>query len=247
VRLRKPPPKVVGAPPYAAAYAHVLPASHREALRDAAIAYLDECLSAIAEAEPGRSYGDTQSACIWRSARRATTTAASLATGPPQTPWSARGLPSPVTSPLRASRRNSLSSHSSARHRCSSTSTRARTTNGRGAPSATSSSRTRISSSSSSRTRRDRGNRVGARTRRGGPQVQRMVPTIRRVEPRRAPSLQPRLRDLPTAIGRRERESRAQVAETLKEKLLGHDREVSAANGHSRRPQSTLTNQPSKN
>lgn len=31
----------------------MLPESHREALRDAAIAYLDECSSAIADSEPG--------------------------------------------------------------------------------------------------------------------------------------------------------------------------------------------------
>jgi hypothetical protein len=59
-RLRKPPRKEVGTPPpYAAAYKDVLPALHREALRDAAITYLDECFSAIAEGEPGQSYADT--------------------------------------------------------------------------------------------------------------------------------------------------------------------------------------------
>ena len=58
--LRKPPAKVVGKqPPYAAAYADVLPASHRDAFRDAAITYLDECFSAIADGEPGQSYADT--------------------------------------------------------------------------------------------------------------------------------------------------------------------------------------------
>jgi hypothetical protein len=37
----------------------VLPESHREGLRDAAITYLDECFSAIADGEPGQSYTDT--------------------------------------------------------------------------------------------------------------------------------------------------------------------------------------------
>jgi hypothetical protein len=60
VRLRRPPAKEVGKPPpYAAAYADVLPASHREALRDAAITYLDECFSAVADGEPGQSYAAT--------------------------------------------------------------------------------------------------------------------------------------------------------------------------------------------
>jgi hypothetical protein len=56
VKLRRPPAKQVGKPPlYAAAYADVLPESHREALRHAAITYLDECFSAIAEGKPGKS------------------------------------------------------------------------------------------------------------------------------------------------------------------------------------------------
>lgn len=60
VKLRRPPAKEVGKPPpYAAAYADVLPESHREALRDAAITYLDECFAAIAEGDPGQSYADT--------------------------------------------------------------------------------------------------------------------------------------------------------------------------------------------
>jgi len=47
--LRKPPAKDVGTPPpFAAAYADVLAECHREALRDAAITYLDECFSTIA-------------------------------------------------------------------------------------------------------------------------------------------------------------------------------------------------------
>jgi hypothetical protein len=55
-KLRKPPAKEVGKQtPYAPAYADVLPASHR----DAAITYLDECFSAIADGEPGQSYADT--------------------------------------------------------------------------------------------------------------------------------------------------------------------------------------------
>src|SRR5215218_3609888 len=59
-KLRRPPAKEVGKPPpFAAAFADVLPASHREALRDAAITYLDECFSAIADGEPGQSYADT--------------------------------------------------------------------------------------------------------------------------------------------------------------------------------------------
>lgn len=56
----EPPAKAVGTPaPFAAAYADVLPESHREAVRDTAITYLDECSSAIAEGEPGQSYTDT--------------------------------------------------------------------------------------------------------------------------------------------------------------------------------------------
>jgi hypothetical protein len=59
-KLRQPPAKKVGKPTqHAAAYADVLPDSHRDALRDAAITYLDECFSAIAEGEPGQSYADT--------------------------------------------------------------------------------------------------------------------------------------------------------------------------------------------
>lgn len=60
VKLRRPPAKDVGKPPpFAAAYADVLPVSHREALRGAAITYLDECFSAIAEGQPGEGYADT--------------------------------------------------------------------------------------------------------------------------------------------------------------------------------------------
>jgi hypothetical protein len=60
VKVRRPPAKEVGKrPPYAAPYADVLPESHREALRDAAVTYLDECFSAIAEGEPGQNYADT--------------------------------------------------------------------------------------------------------------------------------------------------------------------------------------------
>ena len=60
VKLGKPPAKVVGKPhPYAAAFADVLPEAHCQALRDAAIVYLDECFSALAEGEPGQSYADT--------------------------------------------------------------------------------------------------------------------------------------------------------------------------------------------
>jgi hypothetical protein len=59
-KLRRAPAKEIGElPPFAAAYADVLPASHREALRDAATTYLDECFSAIAEGEHGQSYADT--------------------------------------------------------------------------------------------------------------------------------------------------------------------------------------------
>jgi hypothetical protein len=59
-KLRTPPTKQVGKlPPFATAYADALPASHQEALRDAAITYLDECFSAIADGEPGQSYADT--------------------------------------------------------------------------------------------------------------------------------------------------------------------------------------------
>jgi hypothetical protein len=46
-------------PPFAAAYADVLPETPREALRDAAITYLDDSFSTIADAEPGQSYADT--------------------------------------------------------------------------------------------------------------------------------------------------------------------------------------------
>jgi hypothetical protein len=60
LKLRRPPAKEVGKPPpFAAAYTDVLPASHREALRDAAVTYLDECFAAIAQGEPGQSYADT--------------------------------------------------------------------------------------------------------------------------------------------------------------------------------------------
>ncbi len=60
MRLHRRPAKEVGElAPYAAAYADVLPASHREALRAAAITYLDECFTAIAEGESGQSYADT--------------------------------------------------------------------------------------------------------------------------------------------------------------------------------------------
>jgi hypothetical protein len=59
-KLHPPPAKAVGKPfPYAAAYADVLPESHREALRDAAVVYLDECFSAIADGQPGQSYAET--------------------------------------------------------------------------------------------------------------------------------------------------------------------------------------------
>ena len=37
----------------------MLPESLREALRDSAITYLDECFSSVAEGEPGQSYADT--------------------------------------------------------------------------------------------------------------------------------------------------------------------------------------------
>ena len=47
------------APPYTVAYADVLPESHREALRHAAITYLDEWFSAIVDGQPGQSYSDT--------------------------------------------------------------------------------------------------------------------------------------------------------------------------------------------
>jgi hypothetical protein len=60
LKLRRPPAKEVGKPPpYAAAYADVLPGSHREALREAAVTYLDECFAAIADGAPGESYADT--------------------------------------------------------------------------------------------------------------------------------------------------------------------------------------------
>jgi hypothetical protein len=60
LKLRRPPAKEVGKPPpYAVAYADVLPESHREALRHAAITYLDEWFSAIVDGQPGQSYSDT--------------------------------------------------------------------------------------------------------------------------------------------------------------------------------------------
>jgi hypothetical protein len=60
LKLWKPPAKDVGTrAPFAAAYADVLPESHRDALRDAAITYLDDCFSTIADGEPGQSYADT--------------------------------------------------------------------------------------------------------------------------------------------------------------------------------------------
>jgi hypothetical protein len=60
LKLRRPPGKKVGKPPPSTtAYADVLPESHREALRDAAITYLDECFSAIADGEPGQNYANT--------------------------------------------------------------------------------------------------------------------------------------------------------------------------------------------
>jgi hypothetical protein len=60
LKLRRPPAKEVGKPPpYAAAYGDALPESHREALREAAVTYLDECFSAIADGEPGQGYADT--------------------------------------------------------------------------------------------------------------------------------------------------------------------------------------------
>ena len=52
--------RIVGTPPpFAAAYADVLPETHREALRNAAITYLDDCFSTIADGEPGQSHADT--------------------------------------------------------------------------------------------------------------------------------------------------------------------------------------------
>jgi hypothetical protein len=71
VTLRRPPAKTIEKPPpYAIAYANVLPESHREALRDAAIAYLDECFSAIADCEPGQSYANTPSGTLLNAAAR---------------------------------------------------------------------------------------------------------------------------------------------------------------------------------
>ena len=60
IRAHEPPAKEIGlVPAYAAAYADVLPKSHREALRSAAIVYLDQCYDALREGKPGESYADT--------------------------------------------------------------------------------------------------------------------------------------------------------------------------------------------
>lgn len=60
VRLRKPPAKEIGTPPpYALAYQDDVPVSHREALRQAAVVYLDECYTALAQLGPGESYADS--------------------------------------------------------------------------------------------------------------------------------------------------------------------------------------------
>ena len=59
VRLHRPPAKEIGPlPPYALAYNEVLPDSHREALRRAAIVYLNECHEALRQLAPGDSYAD---------------------------------------------------------------------------------------------------------------------------------------------------------------------------------------------
>jgi hypothetical protein len=109
-KLRTPPAKEVGKlPPFAAAYADVLPASHRGTLRDAVVTYLDECLSAIADGEPGQSYADTAIGSYLpsrfeqyydgRFARDWTTTVAVVGSSP-----------SPARSPSPALRRSSLCS-----------------------------------------------------------------------------------------------------------------------------------------
>jgi hypothetical protein len=60
LRLQTPPAKNIGSlPPYAAAYADVLPESHRAALRSAAIVYLDECYEALREFGRGDSYAES--------------------------------------------------------------------------------------------------------------------------------------------------------------------------------------------
>jgi hypothetical protein len=79
VTVRKPPAKVIREPPrFAAAYADLLPESHREALRDdAAIVHVDECLSPVADGEPGQSFADVRSAPTYMAdwfGRRATKT-----------------------------------------------------------------------------------------------------------------------------------------------------------------------------
>src|SRR5262249_23010003 len=59
VKLRRPPARKVGKlAALAAACANVLPESHREALRGAAITYLDEGFSAIADGGAGELYGE---------------------------------------------------------------------------------------------------------------------------------------------------------------------------------------------
>ena len=60
VRLQRSPAKAIGPlPPYALAYEEVLPQSHREALRRAAIVYLDECYDALRQLGSGDSYADS--------------------------------------------------------------------------------------------------------------------------------------------------------------------------------------------
>ena len=59
-RLQRPPAKEIGpVPPYALAFKDALPESHREALRRAAIVYLDECYDALRRLGPGDSYADS--------------------------------------------------------------------------------------------------------------------------------------------------------------------------------------------
>src|SRR5262245_49846881 len=149
-KLRRPPAKEVGKlPPFAAAFADVLPASHREALRNAAITYLDECFSALAEGEPGQSYADTPIGSYLparyeqyydgRFTRDWTTTVAMVG-------WKL-SQPGQVTFACVAEELALFALIRQARMLL--TSTRTRVTSRRGANSATSSSRTKTSSSSS--------------------------------------------------------------------------------------------------
>jgi hypothetical protein len=58
-RPRRPPKDRGPAEPFAPYFAGVLPETHREALRDASITYLEACYDALREAPVGSSFADT--------------------------------------------------------------------------------------------------------------------------------------------------------------------------------------------